>query len=241
MEGMEMAEAGERVLAALQLDTPPVALSFVDKPPPGVPGPAREVPSSCTFWREAEQGVFYAKAEEHFNCAVGAMVMGFELPAALQEELGGLVQSMAQQDYLAPEEAAQIPTVPKRSAGILYGPLADFPIPPDLVLLWLTPRQAMLVDEAVGAANWTDTPMTVTGRPACGALPRALQSGKAAMTFGCMGMRTFTEVAADRMLAAIPGKEMLALAHTLERTLTANEAMRAFYEGRRSALTASEG
>ena len=34
------------------------------------------------------------------------------------------------------------------AAGIVYGPLGELPIEPDLILLWLTPRQAMFYSEA---------------------------------------------------------------------------------------------
>ncbi len=231
-----MADTSERISASLQLDAPPVALSLVDEPPGAVATLARAVPSSCTFWVEGQTRLFYAPAEEHFNCLVGAMVMGFELPPAEQEKLGGLVQTMAEQDYLDPAEAGKIPTMAKRSAGILYGPLAEFPGAPDLVLLWLTPRQAMLFEEAVGAADWNKVPMTATGRPTCAALPLAKQRGKASLSFGCMGMRVFTGVADDRLLAAVPGDQVAGLADALDRTMASNAAMRSYYEGRKASV-----
>jgi uncharacterized protein (DUF169 family) len=231
-----MVDTSERISTSLQLDAPPVALSFVYEPPEAVATLARPVPSSCTFWREAQTRIFYAPAEEHFNCLVGAMVMGFELPPARQTELGGLVQTMAEQDYLDPAEASEIPTMAKPSAGILYGPLAEFPVEPDLVLLWLTPRQAMLFEEAVGAADWTKVPMTARGRPTCAALPLAKQSGKASLSFGCMGMRVFTEVADDRLLAAVPGDQVADLTDALDRAVASNQAMRSYYEERKAAV-----
>ena len=235
-----MAEAVERVSTLLELGTPPVGLSFVDVPPVGVSGPARPVPSSCTFWREAEKGMFYASADHHFNCAVGAMVMGFELPEGLQQELRGLVQVMVEQRYLDPAEAASIPTVRTASAGIVYGPMVALPTEPQLMLLWLTPRQLMLFNEAIGAADWTGSPMTATGRPACAALPLAKEGGRPTVSAGCMGMRTFTEVADDRLLAVVPGDQVTDLADALERTIAANEAMEAFYEGRKAVLQRSD-
>jgi uncharacterized protein (DUF169 family) len=234
-----MAEAAGRVTTLLGLDSPPIGLSFVDAPPKSIPGPSKPVPSSCTFWREAERGVFYAPAQQHFSCAVGAMVMGFELPDTLQHELGRLVQMMGEQRYLDPAEAASIPTVRTASAGIVYGPLADLPIDPQLMLLWLIPRQLMLFNEAVGAADWTASGMTATGRPACAAVPLAKEGRRPAISAGCMGMRTFTEVADDRMLAVVPGDRVTDLAAALERIVAANEAMRAFYEGRKAVASNS--
>lgn len=91
----------ESIVAKLELSSPPVALTFVVDPPAGMPETAAEVPSACSFWIRAEKEVFYAPAERHFNCPVGAMVMGFDLPAATQKELKGLVESMCQCGYLA--------------------------------------------------------------------------------------------------------------------------------------------
>ena len=71
----------------LELDIEPVALAFVEDPPAGVETTDEVVPSSCTFWRHAESRVFYAPAEKHFNCPVGAHVMGFELPEGVQAAL----------------------------------------------------------------------------------------------------------------------------------------------------------
>jgi hypothetical protein len=47
-------------------------------------------------------------------------------------------------------------------------------------------------------------------------------------------MRTFTEVADDRLLAVIPGGEAPGVAAALARTRAANGAMQAFYESRKA-------
>src|SRR5262249_38064824 len=114
-----------------------------------------EVPSSCSLWRRAEQGVFYAPAQAHFRCPVGAMVMGFELPQPVADELGQLVSSMCDCGYIASDEPAHIPTIPFKPKGIVYGPLDAFPLRADAVVCWLSPRQAMIWNEACGEARWT--------------------------------------------------------------------------------------
>jgi uncharacterized protein (DUF169 family) len=226
----------DRITSALTLDIVPVALTFTDTPPAGVAGPDRVVPSACSFWRLAEQGVFYAPADAHHNCPVGAMVMGFPLPEPVQQQLGEAVTTMGGCGYLDPAEAAKIPSVQPSAAGILYGPLTDLPADPSLVLLWLTPRQAMLYHEAAGTAAWTsDNPLT-NGRPACAALPTALSSGNPTMSWGCMGMRTFTGISDDRLLAAIPGASLAAFADNLDRIATANQAMHSYYENKKAGL-----
>jgi uncharacterized protein (DUF169 family) len=223
------------ITSGLRLTSPPIALSFVAEPVAGLPEPAGEFPSACSFWIEAEKGVFYAPAERHFNCPVGALVMGFDLPPAVQEQLGGLVNDMCGCGYLGADEAGAIPSVKNEKSGIVYGPLRDFPLDPDLILLWLTPSQAMIFAEAAGTSRWTEAvPTVASGRPACAALPLALEHGKPLLSLGCMGMRTFTQVSQDRLLAVLPGSAAEGLLDRLQSTLTANAAMQTFYEGHRA-------
>jgi uncharacterized protein (DUF169 family) len=221
----------------LRLDQQPVAMSFVESVPAGVPTTDVATPSACTFWRLAERSLFYAPADRHYECPVGAMTMGFELPAEVQQQLMDAVTMMCEAGYLSPDEPAKIPTTGRKAAGIVYGPLAALPIEPDLLLLWLTPRQAMFYSEAVGTSRWTSAaPATVWGRPACAALPAAMTSGRSSLSFGCTGMRTFTGVREDRLLAVLPGQQAGALADALAAVQRANTTMLAYYEERKAAF-----
>src|SRR5215470_20194676 len=103
-------ELATTIIAALDLDPAPIAIAFANQPPAGVGIIESEVPSSCSFWRRAEQGVFYAPAHAHFKCPVGAMVMGFDLPPPVADELQQLVTSMCSCGYLSSDEPARIPT-----------------------------------------------------------------------------------------------------------------------------------
>lgn len=228
---MNHRDVAEHLEAGLHLDIAPVALAFVDGAPAGVQDFTEEVPAACSFWRRAETDVFYAPAAKHLNCPIGAMTMGFEMPEDTQQRLTGLVTMMCENGYIGADEPGEIPTIAKPSAGIVYGPLAELPVEPDLVLLWLSPRQAMLYSEAVGSARWTTpTPATVWGRPACAALPGALNKQQSTLSFGCTGMRTFTGIREDRLLAVLPGDQARAFAESLDAVLAANEKMRAYYE-----------
>ena len=233
---MNHATTAQRLSSLLSLQHPPVALAFVDRPPDGLAQATKPVPSACTFWRQAEQRTFYAAAEQHFNCPVGSMVMGFELPPAVNEQLGGLVQSMCDAKYLTMEEAAKIPAMTRHSAGIVYGPLSEFPLDPDLVVLWVNVAQAMLYSEAAGRAAWTAAPMDVSGRPGCAALPLALRNGQPGMSLGCAGMRTFTEIGDDLNLAALPGSALAGFVNSLAGTVESNAAMRSFYSAHKAAI-----
>lgn len=226
-----------RLVSLLGLDQPPVALAFVEDPPAGVDETEAVVPSACTFWRDAERGVFYAPVARHLNCAVGAMTMGFALPAEVEQTLGQLAEQMVEWGYLDDGEAAGLPSVGRGSAGIVYGPLDSFPLTPDAVLVWLTPRQAMVFNEAVGHVQWTGGVQTpLLGRPSCAALPMALRSGGATLSLGCIGMRTFTAIPDDRILAAYPGKRLGELGDRLAAAAEANARMEGFYASQLAAL-----
>jgi uncharacterized protein (DUF169 family) len=229
--GMEFFRVAEALTAKLQLAASPIALAFVDEAPEGVPTLERQGPSACTFWRWAEEGVFYAPADSHLNCPIGAMVMGFDLPKGTQQQLMGLVEMMVGCGYIGADEPARIPPIKGQRAGILYGPLRDFPVPADVILLWLTPQQAMLYSEAAGACAWTESaPTGVLGRPACAVIPTARDRVEPSLSLGCTGLRTFTEISQDQLLAAVPGSKLEEFMNALDRTVAANETMQSFYE-----------
>jgi uncharacterized protein (DUF169 family) len=226
---MDYENIASHIASRLELASPLVALSFVERLPDGVPAFEGEVPSACTFWRLAEDKVF-SPAQKHYNCPVGVMTMGFEMPEAVQQQLMGIVEMMCGAQYLDASEPANIPTVKREKSGIVYGPLAHFPMEPDLVLMWLNNRQAMLYNEAAGTCHWTgQIPAPIFGRPACAALPMALDASQATVSLGCLGMRTFTDMADDRLLAVLPGNKLETFCAALESAVSANEKMGAFY------------
>jgi uncharacterized protein (DUF169 family) len=80
------------------------------------------------------------------------MVMGFELPLPVANELQHLVTSMC--DCITSHEPARIPAVQSNPRGVVYGQLDAFPPRPDVVVCWLSPSQAMIWNEASGEARW---------------------------------------------------------------------------------------
>ena len=201
---MSFSDLSQLLQNGLDLNFPPVAASRVRARPQNVAELREAVPSACTFWRRAERGSFFAGADAHMGCPIGAMVMGFELPPANQEELMSLVGDMCAVAYINEDEVDMIPAFEVGTGGVVYGPLADFPIEPELVIVWATPRQAMLLEEAVGMTRWTGETASVFGRPACAALPASAQTDEASISLGCIGMRTFTEIPDSHSLIAIP-------------------------------------
>ena len=224
----------------LKLQLQPVALAFVEEPPADIPRIDTVAPSGCAFWRKAEEEVFYAASEDHFNCPLGAMVMGFVLPEQKMEELQQEVAMMCSISYVREVEVEHIPKMAQSSAGIVYGPLWRFPLEPDAVLLWLTPQQSMMMSECCGLVNWAAGPAGFFGRPGCAVLPMALAQGRPAQSLGCVGMRTNTGVSADLLLAAIPGSMLGTLEADLSRVGEVHREMEAHYLERMARLDAGE-
>ena len=223
-----MHELADRLTAVLDLEIPPVVLRFVTDEPAGVPSLTGTFPSACSLWREAESHTFYASAQSHHGCAVGTMVMGFPVDE-VSDQLGAVMTAMAACDYLAPEEATLVPTVRKPAAGIVYGPLAEADGLPDVMLMWVNAKQAMLVGEAAGSAAWTSDATATSGRPGCAVLPRAMNGEEPAMSVGCIGMRTFTGISDHLMMVAVPGAVLADFVGSLEHLAASNGSMQEMY------------
>ena len=79
----------------LRLDSPPVAISFVEEAPPGVPHVSSMEQAGCGYWRRAAAGeVFFTVADDHKRCPVGAHTHNVPLSPSEQQELMGLVGTM---------------------------------------------------------------------------------------------------------------------------------------------------
>lgn len=212
----------------------PIGISFRDEAPAGVARRAA-APASCAYWRAAADGeTFYTRAEDHEGCPIGAHTHGVQLTSAKQAELMGLVGRMIGLEYLKAEEVPQIPHRKGPLRVAVYGPLAAMPCEPDLVLVRGTARQLMLLSEAAqlsGVAG--DAPMM--GRPTCAALPQALQSGKTASSFGCIGNRVYTELPDDEAYVTIPAARLPALLDRLRAVVRANDELEKFHRARAAA------
>lgn len=235
---MQYAAIAQTLQDGLKLDRPPVGVAFVETPPEGVPHSTQPAPSACTFWRRAEGGVTYAAADQHYACGVGAMTMGFSLPESEQANAQALVGTMVELSYFSMDEVPHLPAVQKPHAGIVYGPLAEMPVEPDVVLLVANPFQMMLLSEAGDAMMLRDQPgLAAMGRPACAALARSQRDGAMTISLGCIGARTYVEVPDDRGVVVVPGNALPALEQKLKTMLHANQTLAAFHAGRKSAAT----
>ncbi|MBI2885944.1 MAG: DUF169 domain-containing protein [Chloroflexi bacterium] len=226
---MSNASVASSLQDRLQLSIAPVAVAFVQEQPPGVPRTQKLAPSACGFWRQAEKEVFYAAAEDHHNCPVGTYVMGFPMSEQMMEALMGEIGYMCTSAYVEEAEVPQVPKVQESRAGIVYGPLRDFPLEPDAVLLWVNPQQAMLLTESCGGINWTRPPQSIFGRPGCAAIPVAMQGDQPALSFGCVGMRINTDIGGEYFLMALSRQQLASLESALFVTNEVHYKMRSYY------------
>jgi uncharacterized protein (DUF169 family) len=224
-----------RIGAAVKLARRPVAVTFLEAAPANVEKFSGTEPSGCSFWRLAAEGrVFYTVPENHFNCAVGAFTHNIPLSAEREKETEQTLKLMFDLGYVKPEEVPQIPRLGKAPAAILYSPLGEAPVAPDVVLLACKPAVAMLLNEAIVRAG-VASGVPVLGRPTCMALPAAMQHGSI-LSLGCIGNRVYTGLADDEMYLVVRGKDLGAVADALGVITTANAALSDYAKGRRQEL-----
>ena len=229
-------EIEQRILKVIKTGVPPVAVAFLDAEPAGVKKFEGTQPSGCSFWRLAAEGrTFYTIPENHFNCAVGAYTHNIALSPDREKETEQTLKMMFDLGYVKPEEVPQIPRLAKAPKAIVYSPLADAPIDPDVALFALRPAAAMLLQEAAGRAG-VGTGAPALGRPTCMALPASLQHG-AITSLGCMGNRIYTGLDEDQMYVVLRGRDLARIADELHVIGEANAALRVYARGRREQLS----
>jgi uncharacterized protein (DUF169 family) len=225
----------DRLREQLNLRRRPIAIAFRDTPPAGVPKFSGSEPSSCSFWRVAAGGrAFYTVPSDHYNCAIGSHTHNIPLPPDRAQELTQTLGFMTGLGYVRMEEVPGIPQLPRTPAAIVYAPLADTPVDPDVVLVAGRPGPLMrLLEAAVRAGVQAKTP--IMGRPTCMALPAALAHGTLASA-GCVGNRVYTDLGDDELYVAIPGRDLETLLGEADTIAAANAALADFHRARRQAL-----
>ena len=221
----------------LHFASDPVAVSFVDTAPPGVPHVSAVEAAGCGYWRRAAAGeVFYTDADDHKRCPVGAHTHNVPLSSAEQQELMSLMQTMVGLSYLKMDELAQIPTRTTPLQVAVYAPLAAAPVPPDVVLVRGRAQQLMLLAEAAQAAGVAGTGAAM-GRPTCAVLPEAINSARTVASFGCIGNRVYTGAGDADAYFAIPGPQLAAVEEQLAVIVRANQALEKFHRERAATPT----
>jgi uncharacterized protein (DUF169 family) len=226
----------ERVLTdALDLTRRPVAIAFRDSAPAAVEKFTGTLPSSCSFWPIAAAGrSFYTVPSDHYNCPIGSFTHNIPLPLEREQELPQALSLMAQIGYIRMEEVPAIPRLPSTPGVVIYAPLADAPVDPDVVILSGRPGRLMLLHEASARAGEGAAPLY--GRPTCMSIPAALTQSLVS-SLGCIGNRTYTELPDEELYTTIAGKALASITAELATISAANMALTDHHRTRRAALT----
>jgi uncharacterized protein (DUF169 family) len=192
-------------------------------------------PAGCSFWRLAADGrAFYTVPADHFNCAIGSYTHNIPLSAEREKETEQTLQMMFGAGYILPEDVPGILRLAQTPAAVAYAPLGAATVEPSVVLFTCKPSSAMLLNEAamrVGSGG----ALPPLGRPACMALPAALEKGTVS-SLGCTGSRVYSGVGEDELFVVVPGKDMEKVATALETIVSANKAIGDYAEGRNAQL-----
>lgn len=217
----------------LGLSSAPIAITFLDSErsaPPEVPafdrpmseptedGRSGRVPASCVFWMEAGEGPFSTVARDHGNCSVGRWVHGF---AALDDIVGASdVAALFESGWVTNEDVGRIEVIDTEYDGIVYGPLGEAPVEPDVVVLRLNPRQMMELADAVPN-------LELSGKPQCQIVAKA-KAGQAAASMGCALSRERTGMSEGELTFALPASELPVVVQRLQEVVTADNAVQGY-------------
>jgi uncharacterized protein (DUF169 family) len=184
----------------------------------------------------SEGRTFFTVPSDHYNCAVGSYTHNIPLPPERARELDETLGFMGGIGYLRMEEVPGIPVLPTTPGAIVYAPLGDTPVDPDVVLFLGPASRIMLLQEAATRAG-VSSGLTTLGRPTCMAVPAAMGLGMVAST-ACIGNRVYTGAEEGELYAAVPGKDLEMVAEATATIQSANATLRAYHLERQAQLTA---
>jgi uncharacterized protein (DUF169 family) len=159
------------------------------------------------FWMKAADRTFSTVAEDHDNCSVGSMTHGFK---TLEEVAGNSdVAALLETGWVTMDVVPQIPVVTEAPGAVTYGPLAESPIDPDVVLIRLTAKSLMVLSDALPG-------LRIEGKPQCHIVALAKEEGVPAASVGCALSRVRTGMPPTEMTCAIPASQLADVVASVE-------------------------
>jgi uncharacterized protein (DUF169 family) len=197
------------------------------------------VPAGCRFWQEAATQVFATQVQQHDLCSIGIYTHNLEMTPGVETDLGDALKVFGDLGYVRPEDIPLIPVLKQKARVIVYGPLAEVPLAPDVVLLFVRADQTLILSEA--SQQMENGLPPAMGRPACAVVPQAFNTGRTALSLGCCGARAYLDVlTADVALYAIPGAKIGEFAERIAALAKANGMLTQFHALRRAAVEAGQ-
>jgi uncharacterized protein (DUF169 family) len=232
------AETARTLEDSLQLSLAPVAVSFRDTVPEGVAMFQGKVPAGCVFWEKAAREGFATSAADHDLCSIGVYTHNLKDPSPNYEsELQTVMQVLGELEYVRPADMSHIPFLERRAKYVVYAPLAGVSFDPDVVVVFADARRSLILAEAAQQVEMGIPP--AMGRPACSAIPQAVNSGRAAMSLGCCGARAYLNALSDDVaIWALPGSKASQYAERVRVLAKANALLGRFHQLRREDVEA---
>jgi uncharacterized protein (DUF169 family) len=230
-------ELSRTLTESLKLSQPPVAVCLTDTVPDGVESWGGHSPAGCRFWQEAGTRVFATSAQDHSLCSIGQYTHSLDVTTEGGKDLGDALKVFADLGYVREQDIPQIPVLASKPKYVVYGPLEQIPVEPDVVLLFVRANQTLILSEASQQLENGLPP--AMGRPACAIIPQAKNTGRSALSLGCCGARAYLDVLSDDIaLYAIPGPALSAFAERIGVLSQANGILTKFHQIRRTAVEA---
>jgi len=234
-----LSERARSLAASLQLKLPPIAIAFTDSVPAGIRAWPGRVPAGCRFWQEAATQAFATSSMDHARCAIGVYTHNLAPSPEQQTDLRDALKVFGDLGYVRPEDLPLIPVLQSRARFVVYAPLAQAPLPPDVVLLFVQAAQTLILTEATQQVE--DQIPPALGRPACAIVPQVVNTGRAALSLGCCGARAYLDALTDDVaLFAIPGAKLDAYCKRIATLAAANALLTRFHHLRRRDVEAGE-
>jgi uncharacterized protein (DUF169 family) len=226
------AELSQTLTESLKLRQPPVAVCLTDDVPVGVASWSGQSPAGCRFWQEAVNRVFATAAQDHSLCSIGQYTHNLDMTPAAGQDLGDALRVFADLGYVREQDIPQIPVLASKPKHVLYGPLSQVPVEPDVVLLFVRADQTLILSEASQQLESGLPP--AMGRPACAIIPQAKNTGRSALSLGCCGARAYLDVlSGDIAIYAVPGATLNAFVERIAALTEANTILTRFHQIRR--------
>jgi len=218
-----------RLVAALKPIAAPIGIAFVRDgsesrtppfearmPAPNGFGRSGAVPAGCVFWMKATDRTFSTRTADHANCSVGSYTHGFLTldEATARDDVAAVLEA----GWVDQAAVASLPHVLERPAEVVYGPLAELEVDPDVVLVRINGLALMTLKGAFPS-------LRIEGKPQCHIVAMAKERGEIAASVGCALSRARTGMRADEMTCALPASRLGELVAAIEATADLDRAM----------------
>ena len=169
-----MPKLSERLMAALHLAVPPVAVSFPSRAPSAMARPATPVAAGCAFWEQGANRAVTTTASDHRFCSIGIHTHNIAgAPDSQAGELQDALAAMQGLDYVRPDEVAALPVMKNSVSYVVYCPLGEMAEQPQRsAAVSHRTAQGLVLSEALARVDGA-VPIAM-GRPACALIPQVV-------------------------------------------------------------------